>query len=191
MRKERSHQEKLQHGLNFMLEKLRHRETSERYRNSVPLNAHPFALPMPTGKVGHYQVDYPPGIEFYGWPGYTDPCVDNFTRHCAEHFAGNAIYSSEVIYLRITAVETMPEYGTKLVFFEAGFLRTVVMCGGCSINGDGAGNTGRENLEAVFALLSELYGVPIQRAEIDVSRGDALTQFLQDTLEDYWKSQKA
>lgn len=125
-----------------------------------PLPTHPFGLSLPPSRSAAIN----PRINFVGAHA-TDMSVEAFLaniRFWAGYAEGRQIQKLRVISIHEPA---MPD-GGHYVFFEFWSCRHVIISGettDCS----GAGNAARQELEDVFAVLSSVYKMPIERVTLN------------------------
>ena len=150
----------LQHALNF------ERDEPRIIRKIARFAEHPFGLQVPQGVT----------IRFHGYPGYTDESVNGFLSYIASRLAGHG--GEFVSYLRVIKVAINPkELKQHMVFFEVGLPHEVLMCGGCS-DCSGTGGAGKEDLDAVFAFLSNITGVKPAEVEVKAEQGRLLFEHI-------------
>lgn len=101
-------------------------------------------------------------VEFVGTIGITSQSVEPMCQHICYRLFSLGALANRIHYLRTVFAETDPSRpDNHNVYFEIGTATAVLICGGCT-DFSGQGKAGKHELDAVFVLLSHLYGVPIK-----------------------------
>lgn len=121
-----------------------------------PLNTHPFGLDIPEPRPGLGKVR----IDFVG-ANATDMSVESFLVRIRQ-YAG---YTDGTRISKLRVINVPQAQGANYVFFEFWAIGRVVISGETT-DFSGSGNTAREYLEDVFAVLSHTYNVAIERVQL-------------------------
>lgn len=128
-------------------------------QDASPLEGHPFGLDM-TMRLSGIAWPNAERICLVSCPGWTDGSV----KALAAVALDAAAYSVESIrYVRI--IESYHEMGKHNLFFEIGTHNGTFIAGGCN-DFSGEASSGTERLECLFAFLSLVYGVEVERVII-------------------------
>lgn len=136
-----------------------HIDQCDEYINPWPV--HPFGLDLPEREPGMPRVR----ISFVGthatetsvavflahirfWAGYVDGCKATKLRVISMPFAGG-------------------QKNQNYVFFEMWATSTIVTVSGETTDFSGGGNLARQKLEDVFAVLANIYGLEIERVQLE------------------------
>ncbi len=145
------------------------------YELPLPLDRHPFGLPIPNPLPLRE-------IRFMGYPGATEVSVRTFAAYVADHLTSRPL---EIQYLREIFVEFDPNQPKNHdVFFEAMIMSDLMMCGGCT-DCSGGGGYGRQQLEGLFAVISTLFSVPVQKVTVPYARGEEGRRFLDREFKEF------
>lgn len=165
------------------------------------LNAMCYSCPMPVSYLPtHFQqhpfgLDIPKGdlfwessrdVNFLGWPGYTDESTDLLAAHVIHLLSSSP--PDHLQYLRRILVECDPRNKKNHdVYYEVGFRSRICMCGGCT-DCSGGGGEGKRRMDALFSLVSQLFGVEVESITIPFERGEPMSQFLREKINAYRSS---
>jgi hypothetical protein len=126
-----------------------------------------------TGHVAHYD-NHPFGLSLLeptdGGP--IDIWFFDFTSTMTRLLAAAAVEDShdDLVTLRvINAQSDKKSPDQHMVFFESHLSRDVFICAGCT-DFSGGGNEARQKMENIFACLSQMYDIQVQREEVDLDR---------------------
>ncbi len=130
-------------------------EHCQTYVNPFP--SHPFGLDVPPREVGMGSIR----INFVGARA-TDMSVEAFLVYIRQW--GGYVDGQKITKLRVI---NMPErQGENFVFFEIWSTGYVIISGETT-DFSGAGNTARQELEDVFAVLAHIYSLTIERVQLN------------------------
>ena len=131
----------------------------------VPVSKHPFGCDIPEEIMNH-PVGYNK-IQFFSTGG-TESSINGIATFVVERVTGDP-EQKPILYLRVILVEDDENASQHRVYYEVGFNNEIVITGNCT-DFSGSGGFGKEMMDALFALLAELYEINIEEVVLPFSR---------------------
>lgn len=150
------------------------------------LKDHPFGLSIP-GQPEGWSVSRTlwRGIQFMGYPGYTEVSVNTMATYIAYRLTLAPI-EVKIPYLRVILTECDPKLKHHRVYYEIMIAKDILMCGGCTDH-SGGGGYGKQLMDALFAVLSRLFEMEVQTVTIPFAKAQKMERLIRNAVDDFNK----
>jgi len=153
---------------------------------AVPLEKHPFGLTRLEESFSRndYWREHIRQLHFIGQPHATD--IESMRREAIKLLTGPVVELDQpCLRLRVIFVEADEiNKDQHLVFYEMANPASTIMCGGCT-DFSGTGGNGKEQMDAFFALLADIYSAQIEIVTVPYSKTTSTIRLIEDAIAEY------